>query len=49
MVGVGGDEGGDTNFEWKCEKGICQNIPIILNEFRKIENHRPLKIHLVSE
>lgn len=40
---VGEDEAA-VDFEWTCEKGLGSNIKLVLKEFKKAENLRPIKI-----
>ena len=43
----GGGAGG-SGFEWKSQKGIGYNIPLILQEFTINQNLRPLNVLIVS-
>ena len=37
-----------VDFEWTCEKGLGSSIKVVLKEFKKAENLRPIKILVIQ-
>jgi hypothetical protein len=43
-----GEEEATVDFEWTCEKGLGSSIKVVLKEFKKAENLRPIKILVIT-